>query len=173
MSEAVSGPSRVLSDAPAPSSAGLMTIALWIIRGLVALVFVGAAIGKIQNPARFAESIQKYQMVPDAITNGMALIIPWVEVFAAALLLAGFLRDGARVALLGLLIVFTIAKIYVEVLGIKITCGCFGGLAAQIDVWLQGVRGIFFNFALIGLLLFEGWRSMVRSAPRPKMAPAV
>lgn len=123
-----------------------------IVRVIVALFFLAAAVGKIAEPDKFAQEIQKYQLVPIQLTHGMAIVIPWLEVVCVALLLSGLWRREARLLILLMLVVFTGAKISVEIRGLNIDCGCFGGLFAFLAKIFHGWYGIALNVGLIGLL---------------------
>jgi uncharacterized membrane protein YphA (DoxX/SURF4 family) len=148
---------------PAPTA---LLACSWTARVVVAGVFVMAAWGKIADPLRFAETIRNYQMVPAAVTNVMAYTIPWIELAAAVLLLAGPLRAESRVVLLALLVIFTIAKGYVAAMGLKIDCGCFGGMGATVAKVLNGPGGFVLNAALVGLLIADGVTSNRLRGPR-------
>lgn len=102
---------------------------LWIVlsRAVLAAVFVGAAIAKINDPAAFALSVFRYRLLPSAAVNAVALFLPFVELLCGALLVAGRGRMRAAAALLvsGMLLVFTAAIALNLLRGIDIACGCF------------------------------------------------
>lgn len=94
-------------------------------------LFVYASIYKIQYPAEFAESIAAYQMVPHFLVNPMAAILPWVELICGMLAVVG-LRVRASLAIIaGMLVLFTLALVWVLVLDIPVGCGCFTGQEAE------------------------------------------
>lgn len=131
---------------------------LWwgvIARCLVALILVAAAIGKIQEPMKFAEQIQSYRLVPIVVTNAMALIVPWLEVVVSVLLVAGAWRRETRWVAAVMLIVFTLAKVSAEVRGLNISCGCFGGWLAWLEKPFEGWRGIALNVGLLVMLAVD------------------
>jgi uncharacterized membrane protein YphA (DoxX/SURF4 family) len=132
----------------------------------VGLVFLAAAYGKIQDPARFADEIRGYQMVPVIATNAMAYILPWTELFVALLLLAGVWRVEARVLVFAMLVVFTAAKLIAAAQGLKIDCGCFSGSIAAWTKWLNGWPGIVLNFVLLGLVALD-WVGARKGQARP------
>ncbi|MFM2133172.1 MAG: hypothetical protein RL156_453 [Bacteroidota bacterium] len=93
-------------------------------RLIVGLVFVSYGIDKIITPKDFAHSILNYQILPPSTVNIMALILPWVEVVAGALLIVG-IRIRASAFLCGLLLVTFVAAISTAMLrGLEINCGC-------------------------------------------------
>jgi uncharacterized membrane protein YphA (DoxX/SURF4 family) len=144
----------VSAESPARRSAAWLSWSL-AARVIVAGVFLLAAWGKLQDPAHFADSIREYRIIPVQLTNGMAYILPWLEVIVAVVLLVGPWCAEARLLLLVMLVVFTAAKISAEVRGLKISCGCFGGMAAWMEKSLEGWRGTLLNFVLLGLLALD------------------
>ena len=146
------------------------SVLAWIARIVVGGLFVIAGIMKILDPLHFATEIQDYQMVPVGITNAMAYLLPWLEVFTGVGLIVGFWRGEARFLIFVMLVVFTIAKILAEARGLRISCGCFGNLLGQqLETALSGVNGIILNVALCGLLIadfFASKRGPVGGEPR-------
>lgn len=145
-----------------------MNVIVWVARIIVAGVFGLFAIGKIEDPIKFAEQIQNYRMMPLEWTHAMAFALPWLEVVAAALLLIGLWRAEARYWILFMLVGFTVAKLYVEIIqGRHIDCGCAGGIlkdlfGASAEKVLAGWNGIYLNLFLIVLLLTDAVFSPAR-----------
>ncbi len=106
---------------PAAISRSITTVA----RLVVGLVFIMAALDKIQNPDPFAHSIINYNMVPFEVVNLMALVLPWMELLiGTALVLGIWMRTGA--ALAGALLVMFIGAVSAAMIqGLNINCGCF------------------------------------------------
>ncbi|MBN2447224.1 MAG: hypothetical protein JXO22_10885 [Phycisphaerae bacterium] len=116
-------------------------------------VFFYAAILKIVAPGAFAENIASYDVFPGDYTGLMALTIPWVEIIAAALLLAGRTRHAARLFLFVLLAAFTVLKVYALAEGHDLVCGCFGdGYLGRMTV---GWRGLWLNVGLLACLVID------------------
>jgi putative oxidoreductase len=99
---------------------------LFLLRVLLALVFIFAAIEKIAAPASFAVSISNYKLLPTELINIPAVIIPWIELISGLLLLFGISVKENSAIITSLLIVFTIAVIISLFRGLNIDCGCFG-----------------------------------------------
>ncbi len=137
-----------------PSGTDWRTFA-FLSRGLVAVVFLMAAYGKIEDPAGFAESVAAYRVAPMAWVNPIALWLPWLEVLAAVLLLAGVWRAASGWTLGLLLVGFTGLKVYAELAGVRISCGCFTGIFKMLSDMLDGWRGILLNVVLIGCVLVD------------------
>ena len=88
-------------------------------------VFIYASVYKVAEPQEFARSIYNYRMLPEAVINLMAIIMPWLELLCGILIIiGGFVRGSA--ALIGLmLLVFIIAISSALARGLDISCGCF------------------------------------------------
>jgi uncharacterized membrane protein YphA (DoxX/SURF4 family) len=99
---------------------------LLLLRLLLALVFIFAAIEKIAAPGNFSISISNYRLLPAEFINIPALIIPWIELISGLLLLFGISVKENSVIITLLLIVFTVAIIISLFRGLNIDCGCFG-----------------------------------------------
>jgi putative oxidoreductase len=98
---------------------------------VLAAFFVVAGISKIVDPPSFAHEIHNYKMVPGALVNGMALILPWLEVVAGVALFLGIARRTAAKVLGILLLVFIVALGVNLARGHPVDCGCFGTSKVQ------------------------------------------
>ena len=81
-------------------------------RLIMAGIFIYASIDKIAHPAAFAKDVYNYQILPDALINLTALVLPWLELLLGLCLLAGIWLPGAVLAVNGLLIVFLAALVF-------------------------------------------------------------
>ncbi len=100
-------------------------IILVLLRLFLAGVFIYAGIGKIADPAGFADEIDNYRMLPYILVTLMAAILPWVEVFCGVLLLFGTWVRGTSLLLILMNVVFIIAIGSAMARGLDIECGCF------------------------------------------------
>jgi uncharacterized membrane protein YphA (DoxX/SURF4 family) len=90
-------------------------------------VFIWASLSKIGDPAAFAQSIAHYKIVTEPLLiNLAAVILPWVEFAAGALLILNVWPRGAWTILAGLVLAFSVLIVTTMVRGIDIACGCFG-----------------------------------------------
>jgi putative oxidoreductase len=89
-------------------------------------LFLFAGLVKLWDPIVLTEDIRRYQMVPDPIPALAALFLPWVEILAGLAVLTGVFRRGGLVLLIGSLVVFLGANLYAALIGLDLTCGCFG-----------------------------------------------
>jgi uncharacterized membrane protein YphA (DoxX/SURF4 family) len=70
-------------------------------------------------------------MVPGALVNAMALILPWIEVVTGVALFLGIARRTAA-KVLGILLLVFIAALGVNLArGHPVDCGCFGTSTVQ------------------------------------------
>ena len=93
-------------------------------------LFIAAAIPKFVDPPSFAQMIYNYDIVPGALLNLSALILPWFELLLGAALILGIWRRTAA-AWVGILLVVFIVAIGVNLArGNAIDCGCFDVNAA-------------------------------------------
>lgn len=126
----------------------------WV-RLLVGLVFIAASIDKIVHPAAFAQIIHNYQILPDALINVTAIVLPWLELVLGGLLIAGLWMPGAVVLANFLFLAFFGALLVNLARGLNIHCGCFssGTQGDPMTTWYV-VRDTV--FLLMGGYLFYG-----------------
>ena len=99
--------------------------ALAVVRWLVGLVFLVSAVGKIADPAGFAESVAAYRILPNFLVNPFAMVLPWVEVFVGLSLINRISVSGSALLAIVLSFVFLVAVISAMARGLDIECGCF------------------------------------------------
>jgi putative oxidoreductase len=95
----------------------------WIFGG----VFIWAGWVKVQNPVQFLVSVRSFHLLPDPFAAWLALMLPWLEIFAGLCVLTGWLRRGGLLILNVSLVAFGIALISAAARGLDVECGCFGG----------------------------------------------
>ena len=94
------------------------------------LIFLAAALPKLADPPSFAHMVWNYRLLPDALVNLQAILLPGVElVVGAALVLGLWPRAGALLSAL-MLIMFMVALGWALLSGIPVICGCFDVKAA-------------------------------------------
>lgn len=141
-----------------------MKAAIIICRMILATVFLLASLPKIIAPHEFAIAVFRYQLLPDAAINLMAIFLPWVELVAAIAILIPRTSAAAATIFLGLLTVFTAAISIDLVRGIDISCGCFTLDADAGPIgWWEVVRDIGF-LTLTGFALWADRRPAKSSA---------
>jgi uncharacterized membrane protein YphA (DoxX/SURF4 family) len=106
--------------------------------GLAARLYLGTifllACGhKILHPGAFAVDIATYQMLPLALVNPLAIVLPWVELAAGLMLVFGFRTRAAALLVTGMVAMFTVAISYAVARGLDMSCGCFASQGAADD----------------------------------------
>ncbi len=105
-------------------------------RIIVGSMFLAVGISKLSDPAAaFANEIGNYRLMPQFISNFMAVTIPWIETVTGILLILG-IRIKANSFIIGsLLFVFTISVASAMLRGLNIDCGCYSNIKAQPVGW--------------------------------------
>ncbi|MGI6295224.1 MAG: MauE/DoxX family redox-associated membrane protein [Armatimonadota bacterium] len=98
---------------------------LRIARWLLGAIFIVSALGKIIDPAGFADSIAAYRLLPLYSVNVFALILPWVELLVGFSLLNGVAFQSAALIAAIMNVIFIAAVASAMARGLDIDCGCF------------------------------------------------
>jgi uncharacterized membrane protein YphA (DoxX/SURF4 family) len=123
---------------------------------LVGGYFVYASLEKIANPAAFARIVYQWQVIGPVASNLLAIMLPWVELLAGLLLVAGvWKRESAAVLAAATSVLFR---------GIDVAnCGCTS-LASEppsawTPTWTRGVGWFLVtrNLILLGLAALLAW----------------
>ena len=131
-----------------------MRLARIVARLILAGIFIYASLDKIAHPAAFAKDVYNYQILPDALINLTALVLPWLELFLGLCLLAGIWLPGAVLTVNGLMVVFLAALVFNLARGLDINCGCFstGSDAPAMSAGWYLLRDV--GFFAVGIFLF-------------------
>jgi putative oxidoreductase len=96
-----------------------------LIRLLLGGIFVYASLDKIAQPPAFARIVYQWQIGGPVLSNLVAVTLPWVELTAGLLLIAGAWKREAALVIALLLVVFLGAAGSVLARGIDVeNCGC-------------------------------------------------
>jgi uncharacterized membrane protein YphA (DoxX/SURF4 family) len=108
-----------------------------LLRVALGAVFVVASLDKIQNPEAFATTIANYRLLPYKLINGIAIVLPWLEVITGTLLILGVWTRTTTMIVWGLLLAFSIAISQALARGLDISCGCFSTnpVAERMSLW--------------------------------------
>ncbi len=144
-------------------------IAAWFavpVRWYLGVLFIGACLHKIAEPASFALDIATYNILPLVAINVVAIGLPWIELIAGVMLIAGWRVHAASLILAGMMLMFLVALCIALARGLDMSCGCFASQGAAEDpisritvlrdlVWLGLCLLVFtFDRGLVGL---DGW----------------
>jgi hypothetical protein len=115
-----------------------------------------------EQAVAFAETVYRYQILPDWLINLAALVLPWLELFLGIFLIIGLWMPGAIVISNLLFIIFMGTLSYNMARGLDISCGCFSTSPTEgaADIWTVLRDGMFLAVSLCLLLV------TFRSAPR-------
>ena len=103
------------------------------IRWYLGLLFVGACLHKIADPQSFAVDIATYDILPLPLVNLAAITLPWIELAAGAMLIAGWRVRTASLLIAGMMVVFLAALAVALARGLDMSCGCFASQGADED----------------------------------------
>jgi uncharacterized membrane protein YphA (DoxX/SURF4 family) len=102
-------------------------------RWYLGVLFIGACLHKIADPAAFALDVATYEILPLALVNATAIALPWVELAAGGLLLAGWRVRAGALLVAGMMAVFLAALVVALARGLDMSCGCFASQGAVDD----------------------------------------
>ena len=140
-----------------------------LLRLVLGIMFLYAAIPKISDPRQLAEDVANYQLLPEALVHAMAALLPTVELAVAAALLLGLAPRGAALACAGMMVMFLVAEGLALARGIDIRCGCFGADSESISAGTL-IRNLLLLAAAGHVALFDRGRlsfiALARSADR-------
>lgn len=94
-------------------------------RVILGIIFLAASLGKISDPAGFAEIIKNYQIIPEFLINETAVVLPFLELILAIMLISGIFLKGSSLISFLILFAFTAALIFNLARGLDVNCGCF------------------------------------------------
>jgi uncharacterized membrane protein YphA (DoxX/SURF4 family) len=95
------------------------------VRLFLGTIFLVSGAEKLANLETFGHAIANYQMLPDSLTNLVAVLFVWTEITIAILLISGAAIRGSGFVAGGLLSIFLIAILSAMARGLEIDCGCF------------------------------------------------
>jgi uncharacterized membrane protein YphA (DoxX/SURF4 family) len=120
-----------------------------ILRLTLGFIFIFAAMEKLTDLQGFSDSIINYRLFPIYLVNILAVIIPWIELFAGILLITGKSSREDAFIIFTLLTFFSLLIMLTMIRGISISCGCFGAH----DATQTGMSKLLENFVFLMLSL--------------------
>ena len=108
-----------------------------LLRVSLGAVFIVASLDKIENSEAFATTIANYRLLPYKMVNGIAIVLPWLEIITGTLLVFGVWVKANTMIVGGLLVAFSIAIAQALFRGLDISCGCFttNPVAERMSLW--------------------------------------
>ena len=101
-------------------------------------------------------------MLPWKLGLGLALYLPWLEIFCGLALITRVLYRGSVFIVTVLMILFIVASIVAKARGLDVSCGCFG----HASKYLSFTWHLALDFLLLGGLI------IIRDASREIAQPA-
>ncbi len=104
-----------------------------LVRFYLGWLFLAACWHKLLQPAAFALDVATYQLLPLALVNLFALVVPWIELLVGGLVIIGYRTRAAMLLIALLMMSFLIALLYALFLGLDMSCGCFASQSAAAE----------------------------------------
>jgi uncharacterized membrane protein YphA (DoxX/SURF4 family) len=135
-----------------------------LLRIALGAVFIVASLDKIQNPEAFSTTIANYRFLPYKCINGVAIVLPWLEVITGTLLVLGVWIRANTVIAGGLLLAFTFAISQALARGLDISCGCFSTNpdAARMSLWTLIWDVVWFCWGILIWIFDQGQYSLFK-----------
>jgi len=128
-------------------------------RWYLAVVFLQACWHKLLHPASFAVDVATYGILPLALVNPVAIILPWVELAAGIMLLTGWRARAGALLVAAMMLIFIAALGWALATGLDIGCGCFAAQGLEEDPisgWTL-LRDLGWLAAAIYVFLVDAW----------------
>jgi len=137
------------------------------------VVFIWACWHKIVDPGSFAVDVATYQLLPLPLINLLALVLPWVELVAGVLIIAGWRTRAAALLLAGMMLVFMVGLGWALHQGLDMSCGCFAASGeADTISYRTMLRDLGWLLLALYVLIFDrrplgvdGWLARRRAHP--------
>jgi len=123
-------------------------------RWILGATFLYSSYGKILAPAEFAKIIYGYGLLPAALINVIAIIVPLLELVVALALILGIYPRSAAIVVNALLAAFIISISINLIRGHEFNCGCFAlqNSGRQVSSSVTVLRD--FVFLALGMQVF-------------------
>jgi putative oxidoreductase len=151
-----------------------------LLRQLLGILLLWAAVSKLANPTEFLGSVYAYQLpLPRGFLQAAAVVLPWVELLVGLLLLAGFWPQTALLIVAALMGLFVLATGQAWLRGLDISCGCFNlkvfGLTEAMPGLVRFLESVAFAFFRnLFLAVLAGWllrNNLSQTSPLPAARP--
>jgi uncharacterized membrane protein YphA (DoxX/SURF4 family) len=113
-----------------------------ILRIAIGVIFIASSIPKLMQPYDFLASVYGYELVGAKVGVGVAIILPWLELFVGICLVGGVFVRGAILASIGMCAMFSFVLASALWHGLEISCGCFSSSAQNIISYWMLIRAM-------------------------------
>lgn len=104
-----------------------------VLRWYLGGVFLSACWHKLLYTESFALDVATYGILPLALVNPLAIILPWVELAAGLMLIAGWRARAGALLVVAMMLMFIVALLWALGSGLDIACGCFASHGLEED----------------------------------------
>lgn len=140
-----------------------LTLALRVLAGAL---LVYASHDKLFDPQPFADAVDNYRILPLALVDFTAIVLPWVELVTGVCLLLGLATAGAGLLTAAMAAVFTGALASALARGLQIGCGCFGAASSPV-----ARHDLLLRLALLACGIQIAWRGNLVDWPACLLRP--
>ena len=142
------------------------------VRLLIGLMFILSGIAKLQDPKGFTMAVYNFRILPNALVELYATLIPYVELVAGVLLVIGLFTQLAAVGAFLTLLSFTFAIGWNLRRGARPDCHCFGNLFSEELSSVLVVRNTVLMVILLPVMFVPSTFFAVQSVLWPAQYPA-
>ncbi len=126
-------------------------------------LLVYASYDKLGDSARFSNIVAEYHALPAALVPLAAVVVPWLEFFTGACLMAGFRWRGAAFVFCVLMAVYSLALGWNLAHGVEMNCGCFSmDSTEKVTWWTIGRDLLFLGMGLLVLTASHTYAALDR-----------
>lgn len=144
----------------------MRTCAAWFSR-ILGVLFILASVDKILHPEFFAQVIVNYQVIPVALVNPIAIVLPWLELVCGIALLFRAFRRGAALIVVLMLLTFIGLMWFNVARGLDVSCGCF---SVRPDAKGDMIHSVWRDTVLLLMAVVVLWRGFVEQAEAKALA---
>lgn len=123
----------------------------------LSVVLLVSAWGKLRAPANFRRALSTFGIIPESAVPSLLIAVPVTELALATLQWIRPLRPAAGIALVVMLVAFTLLLLRSLVMGEEVDCGCFGSAAPEKVSWFSIARNlVVIGLAVMGVVAGDG-----------------
>jgi uncharacterized membrane protein YphA (DoxX/SURF4 family) len=129
----------------------ILEILFIVVRIAIGGIFIVSSIPKLRQPYDFLASVYSYEIVGPMFGLGVAIILPWVELFAGICLVGGIFVSGALLVSICLCLIFSFVLASALFSGLDISCGCFGSADGTVISYWSLIRALVLLLASVAV----------------------
>lgn len=132
----------------------------------ISLIFLYAGLSKAMYPQEFLQALDSWTLIPLWSIGVILFLVPIAEVFLATAWLVRLRRDRIELAMLALVVVFSVTYGVHVLMGFEIRCGCMRGTESfqgQESVWILLGRNTILCLSLLFVIIVRHVRRLKES----------